>query len=168
METAHQLKIAFQNFAADTNALVAVLYGEGGTFCAGYDLQEIAAGNITELSIHDGPMGPTKMELSKPVVAAINGYAVAGGLELALWCDLRIMEETAILGAFCRRFGVPLIDGGTVRLPALIGLSRSLDLILTGRGVSAKEAFEMGLVTKVCKKGEDGMLWPPYAPSNIP
>ncbi|GFS89259.1 enoyl-CoA hydratase domain-containing protein 2, mitochondrial [Nephila pilipes] len=156
-ETASELKKAFENFAEDSQANAAVLYGVGGTFCAGYDLQEISSGNVS-LSPDIGPMGPTRMHLRKPVVAAIDGFAVAGGLELALWCDLRIVEETAVLGVFCRRFGVPLIDGGTVRLPKLIGLARALDLILTGRGVNGREAYEMGLVTKLCKKGEGNSL----------
>ncbi|XP_055947677.1 enoyl-CoA hydratase EchA19-like [Argiope bruennichi] len=152
-ETASQLRKAFENFAEDSEARAAVLYGVGGTFCAGYDLQEVSTGNV-KLSADVGPMGPTRMFLQKPVVAAIDGHAVAGGLELALWSDLRVMEETAVLGVFCRRFGVPLIDGGTVRLPKMIGLARALDLILTGRGVNGREAYEMGLVTKLCKKGE--------------
>ncbi|GIY88431.1 hypothetical protein CDAR_287421 [Caerostris darwini] len=152
-ETAFELKKAFENFAEDSQAHAAVLYGVGGTFCAGYDLQEVSGGEVN-LSPDVGPMGPTKMLLKKPVMAAIDGHAVAGGLELALWCDLRVMEESAILGVFCRRFGVPLIDGGTVRLPKLIGLAKALDMILTGRGVNGREAYEMGLVTKLCKKGE--------------
>ncbi|XP_054714002.1 enoyl-CoA hydratase EchA19-like [Uloborus diversus] len=152
--TAIQLKAAFQDFESDQNASVAILHGTGGTFCAGYDLKEVAAGNKIDLSINDGPMGPTRMKITKPVIAAVDGHAVAGGFELALWCDLRVVEETATMGVFCRRFGVPLIDGGTVRLPRLIGLARALDLILTGRGISGKEASEMGLVTKLCKKGE--------------
>src|SRR5205085_3959101 len=125
-----------------------------GTFCAGADLKAIAAGrgNRTEAA-GDGPMGPSRMLLAKPVIAAIAGYAVAGGLELALWCDLRVVEETAVLGVFCRRWGVPLIDGGTVRLPRLIGLSRALDLILTGRPVSAAEALSMGLANRVVPHG---------------
>lgn len=150
-ETANLLKLAFQNFEDDDNALIAILYGIGGTFCAGYDLKEIASSNMSGLSLTDGPMGPTKMSLKKPVIAAVDGYAVAGGFELALWCDLRVVEETAIMGVFCRRFGVPLIDGGTVRLPQIVGLSRALDLILTGRGIDGKEAEKMGLVTKLCK-----------------
>src|SRR3954451_557211 len=154
-ETAESLIEAFSNFAADEDAAVAILYGEGGTFCAGADLKAIAAGrgNRTEAT-GDGPMGPSRMMLNKPVIAAIAGYAVAGGLELALWCDLRVVEEDAILGVFCRRWGVPLIDGGTVRLPRLIGLSRALDLILTGRGVDANEAYAMGLANRVVPKGQ--------------
>ncbi|KAG8181471.1 hypothetical protein JTE90_016559 [Oedothorax gibbosus] len=151
-ETASQLKRAFEDFSSDSNAYAAVLYGVGGTFCAGYDLKEISTANVQLTD--DGPMGPTRMFLRKPVVAAIDGHAVAGGMELALWCDLRVMEEPAKMGVYCRRFGVPLIDGGTVRLPKLIGLARALDLILTGRGINGKEAFDMGLVTKLCKKGE--------------
>lgn len=153
-ETAEALVAAFREFEADESALVGVLYGDHGTFCAGADLKAIASGqgNRTEPA-GDGPMGPTRMKLSKPVVAAIAGYAVAGGLELALWCDLRVAEEDAVLGVFCRRWGVPLIDGGTVRLPRLIGLSRALDLILTGRPVDAREALSMGLVNRVVAKG---------------
>jgi enoyl-CoA hydratase len=152
--TAEALVDAFNRFAADAGSRVAVLYGEGGTFCAGADLKAIAAGrgNRTEAS-GDGPMGPSRMLLAKPVIAAIAGYAVAGGLELALWCDLRVMEEDAVLGVFCRRWGIPLIDGGTVRLPRLIGLSRALDLMLTGRPVHADEALRIGLVNRVVAKG---------------
>ncbi|HWP44388.1 MAG TPA: crotonase/enoyl-CoA hydratase family protein [Blastocatellia bacterium] len=152
--TAEALSEAFRSFEADDEAAVAVLYGDHGTFCAGADLKAAAAGrgNRTEPD-GDGPMGPSRMLLKKPVIAAIAGYAVAGGLELALWCDLRVMEETAVLGVFCRRWGVPLIDGGTVRLPRLIGLSRALDLILTGRPVSASEALSMGLVNRVVPEG---------------
>src|SRR6185369_3078714 len=152
--TAEALADAFNAFAADADARAGVLYGEGGMFCAGADLKAIAAGrgNRTEAS-GDGPMGPSRMLLAKPVIAAISGYAVAGGLELALWCDLRVMEEDAVLGVFCRRWGIPLIDGGTVRLPRLIGLSRALDLILTGRPVLATEAIDIGLVHRVVPKG---------------
>src|SRR5262249_53509720 len=126
-----------------------------GSFCAGADLKAIAAGTPNQLTPDgDAPMGPSRMLLSKPVIASIAGHAVAGGLELALWCDLRVMEEDAILGVFCRRWGVPLIDGGTVRLPRIIGLGRALDLILTGRPVNAQEALQIGLVTKVVPKGE--------------
>ncbi|MBT8371441.1 MAG: crotonase/enoyl-CoA hydratase family protein, partial [Deltaproteobacteria bacterium] len=129
--TARELADAFAAFDADENAKVAVLAGDQGQFCAGADLKKIAAGRPNRIEPDgDGPMGPTRMILGKPVVAAIAGYAVAGGLELALWCDLRVMEEDAVLGVFCRRWGVPLVDGGTVRLPRLIGLSRALDLIL--------------------------------------
>ncbi|HEX4386352.1 MAG TPA: crotonase/enoyl-CoA hydratase family protein [Myxococcales bacterium] len=153
-ETAEELARAFREFEADTSASVAVLWGVGGTFCSGADLKAFAAdqGNRIEPS-GDGPMGPTRMVLSKPVIAAISGHAVAGGLELALFCDLRVVEEDAMLGVFCRRFGVPLIDGGTVRLPRLIGLSRALDLILTGRAVSAQEALQMGLANRVVPRG---------------
>ena len=133
-QTAVALAEAFRTFEADEQALVAVFSGDQGHFCAGADLKKLAEGRSSQLEpVGDGPMGPTRMRLSKPVIAAISGYAVAGGLELTLWCDLRVMEEDAVLGVFCRRWGVPLIDGGTVRLPRLIGLSRALDLILTGR-----------------------------------
>jgi len=162
--TAQALAGAFLEFERDDNALAAVLWGAGGNFCAGADLKGVAdgRGNLTrapdaEKSIPlatDAPMGPTRMRLSKPVIAAVSGYAVAGGLELALWCDLRVAEEDAIFGVFCRRWGVPLIDGGTVRLPRLIGQSRALDMILTGRAVGAMEAFAMGLANRVVPKGE--------------
>lgn len=153
--TAEALVEAFREFEADDSASVGVLYGEHGTFCAGADLKAFAAGRGNRVEpTGDGPMGPSRMRLSKPVIAAISGYAVAGGLELALWCDLRVAEEDAVLGVFCRRWGVPLIDGGTVRLPRLIGLSRALDLILTGRPVSAQEALQMGLVNRVVAKGQ--------------
>ncbi|MGZ4565629.1 MAG: crotonase/enoyl-CoA hydratase family protein [Blastococcus sp.] len=152
--TAAALADAFRAFDADPEASVAVLHGEGGTFCAGADLRAVgtAAGNRTEPD-GDGPMGPTRLRLSKPVVAAIAGHAVAGGLELALWCDLRVADETAVLGVYCRRWGVPLIDGGTVRLPRLIGASRAMDLILTGRSVDAAEALQIGLVNRVVPPG---------------
>lgn len=152
--TAEALADAFRSFDADDEQSVAVLYGEGGTFCAGADLKAIGTetGNqVTEDGA--GPMGPTRMRLSKPVVAAIEGYAVAGGLELAAWCDLRVAAEGAVLGVFCRRWGVPLIDGGTVRLPRLIGASRAMDLILTGRPVGAAEAERIGLVNRVVPNG---------------
>jgi enoyl-CoA hydratase/carnithine racemase len=154
-QTAEELADAFRAFDADPDALVGVLFGDAGHFCAGADLKGIAsgAGNRVEPE-GDGPMGPSRMLLSKPVIAAIAGYAVAGGLELALWCDLRVMEADATLGVFCRRWGVPLIDGGTVRLPRLIGLGRALDLILTGRPVGAEEALAMGLVNRVVPHGE--------------
>jgi enoyl-CoA hydratase len=154
-ETAAELAAAFRGFAADATARVAVLWGEGGTFCSGFDLKAMAreAGNRVAIE-GDGPMGPTRMLLQKPVVAAIAGYAVGGGLELALWCDLRVAEEDAVFGVFNRRWGVPLVDGGTVRLPRLVGLSRALDLILTGRPVEAAEALAMGLVHRVVPKGE--------------
>jgi len=153
--TARALADAFASFDEDPDAAVAVLHGEGGAFCAGADLAAAGtpAGNRVAAD-GDGPMGPTRMRLSKPVIAAIAGPAVAGGLELALWCDLRVAEEDAILGVFCRRWGVPLIDGGTVRLPRLIGASRAMDLILTGRAVSAAEALEIGLVNRVVAPGE--------------
>ncbi|MDM4721940.1 crotonase/enoyl-CoA hydratase family protein [Micromonospora sp. WMMA1363] len=152
--TARALADAFRAFDADPDAAVAVLWGAGGTFCAGADLKAIGTprGNRVEPD-GDGPMGPTRMVLSKPVIAAVSGYAVAGGLELALWCDLRVAEGDAVLGVFCRRWGVPLIDGGTVRLPRLIGESRAMDLILTGRPVPADEAYAMGLVNRVVAPG---------------
>jgi enoyl-CoA hydratase len=154
--TARALADAFRLFEKDKEAKVAVFFGEHGTFCAGADLKAIAgrdrASRLPKQFKGDGPMGPARMALSKPVIAAIAGYAVAGGLELALWCDLRVMEEDAILGVFCRRWGVPLIDGGTVRLPRLIGLSRALDLIITGRPVPAQEALAMGLVNRLVPK----------------
>ena len=152
--TADQLAEAFRAFDADDTAHVAVLWGEGGNFCAGADLKAIAAGTPNRVAADgDGPMGPTRMVLSKPVVAAISGYAVAGGLELACWCDLRVVEQSAVLGVFCRRWGVPLIDGGTVRLPRLIGASRALDLVLTGRPVHADEALQLGLANRVVSDG---------------
>jgi enoyl-CoA hydratase len=152
--TARALADAFRAFDADPETRVAVLWGAGGTFCAGADLKALGTpeGNRAE-SAGDGPMGPTRMLLSKPVIAAVSGHAVAGGLELALWCDLRVMEETATFGVFCRRWGVPLIDGGTVRLPRLIGMSRALDLILTGRPVGAAEALQIGLANRVVPHG---------------
>jgi enoyl-CoA hydratase len=153
-ETAQALADAFRDFDRDDESSVGVLFGDNGAFCAGADLKAIAAGNHNRTEpIGDGPMGPSRMLLSKPVIAAISGYAVAGGLELALWCDLRVMEEDAVLGVFCRRWGIPLIDGGTVRLPRLIGLSRALDLILTGRPVGATEALNIGLVHRVVPNG---------------
>jgi enoyl-CoA hydratase len=153
--TAEALAAAFRTFDADDTARVAVLHGDHGTFCAGADLKAFANGAPNRVEVHgDGPMGPTRMLLGKPVIAAIAGHAVAGGLELALWCDLRVAEDTAVLGVFCRRFGVPLIDGGTIRLPRLIGLSRALDLILTGRAVNADEALAIGLVNRVVPGGE--------------
>ena len=153
-ETALALADAFREFEADDSALVGVLYGDHGTFCAGADLKAIAEGRGNRIDPEgDGPMGPSRLLLSKPVIAAVSGYAVAGGLELALWCDLRVAEEDAVMGVFCRRWGVPLIDGGTVRLPRLIGMSRALDLILTGRPVEAHEALQMGLVNRVVAKG---------------
>jgi enoyl-CoA hydratase len=152
--TADALADAFRAFAADDSARVAVLCGEGGTFCAGADLKAIAAGEANRLDpTGDGPMGPSRMAMGKPVIAAIAGHAVAGGLELALWCDLRVMEDDAVLGVFCRRWGVPLIDGGTARLPLVVGLGRALDLVLTGRAVRADEALAMGLVNRVVPRG---------------
>ncbi|HEY4181169.1 MAG TPA: crotonase/enoyl-CoA hydratase family protein [Kofleriaceae bacterium] len=153
-DTAEALAAAFRAFDKDTDARVAVLAGDHGTFCAGADLKAMAAGTPNRVAPDgDGPMGPSRMLLGKPVIAAISGHAVAGGLELALWCDMRVADEDAILGVFCRRFGVPLIDGGTIRLPRLIGLSRALDLILTGRAVSAQEALSFGLVNRVVPTG---------------
>lgn len=152
--TAEALAEAFRAFEKDDSASVGVLFGEHGTFCSGADLKAMGEGQGNRVDpAGDGPMGPSRMLLSKPVVAAIAGHAVAGGLELALWCDLRVAEEDAVLGVFCRRWGVPLIDGGTVRLPRLIGLSRALDLILTGRAVGASEALQMGLVNRVVARG---------------
>jgi enoyl-CoA hydratase len=153
--TADELAESFRAFDQHPTARVAILTGAGGTFCAGADLKAISSGTPNRLDVDgDAPMGPSRMRLSKPVIAAIEGYAVAGGLELALWCDLRVAAEDATLGVFCRRFGVPLIDGGTVRLPRLIGLSRALDLILTGRPVHTPEALAMGLVNRSAPKGE--------------
>jgi enoyl-CoA hydratase len=153
-DTAAELSRAFQEFEADPRAMVAVLWGDHGSFSAGADLKAISSGDFHRVEpTGDGPLGPTRMLLSKPVIAAISGHAVAGGLELALWCDLRIMEQDTILGFFERRWGVPLIDGGTVRLPRLIGLSRALDLIITGRPVHADEALAIGLVHRVVPPG---------------
>jgi enoyl-CoA hydratase/carnithine racemase len=149
-EAAEQLADAFRAFDADDSAAAAVLFGAGGTFCSGADLKLMS--NRTEPD-GDGPMGPTRLELGKPVIAAVAGHAVAGGLELACWCDLRVVEESAVLGVFCRRFGVPLIDGGTVRLPRIVGLGRALDLILTGRAVGAEEALRIGLADRVVPDG---------------
>jgi len=152
--TAGALADAFRAFERDEAARVAVLWGEGGTFCAGFDLKAAAAGTLTAIDEDgDGPMGPSRMLLDKPVIAAVAGHAVAGGLELALWCDLRVAEEDAVFGVLCRRFGVPLVDGGTVRLPRLVGLGRALDLILTGRPVGAPEALAMGLANRVVPRG---------------
>jgi enoyl-CoA hydratase len=149
-EHADALVAAFREFDADDGADVAVLFGAGGTFCAGADLK--AFDNRAQPD-GDGPMGPSRMVLSKPVIAAVAGHAVAGGLELALWCDLRVVEEDAVFGVFCRRFGVPLIDGGTLRLPRLIGLSRALDLILTARTLDTAEALAFGLVDRAVPRG---------------
>jgi len=152
--TAEALGEAFAAFERDPGAAVAVLTGAGGTFCAGADLTALAEGDARRVSAHGpGPMGPTRMTLSKPVVAAIEGHAVAGGLELALWCDLRVAATTAVLGVYCRRFGVPLVDGGTVRLPRLVGQSHALDMILTGRGVTGAEALAIGLVNRLVPEG---------------
>ncbi|MFC5750998.1 crotonase/enoyl-CoA hydratase family protein [Actinomadura rugatobispora] len=152
--TAEALAEAFRAFDADPDAAVAVLYGAGGTFCAGADLHALTAGNGNRAAPDgDGPMGPTRMALSKPVIAAVGGHAVAGGLELALWADLRVADETAVFGVYCRRWGVPLIDGGTVRLPRLIGQSRAMDMILTGRPVDAAEAYAIGLANRLVPAG---------------
>ena len=153
--TAEALADAFRAFEADPAARVGVLWGDHGTFCAGADLKAMTDGTPNRVAEDgDGPMGPTRMLLGKPVIGAIAGHAVAGGLELALWCDLRVAEADAVLGVFCRRWGVPLIDGGTIRLPRIIGLGRALDLILTGRGVGAEEALAIGLVNRVVPRGE--------------
>jgi enoyl-CoA hydratase len=171
--TAAALADAFRAFDADTEARVAVLFGEGGTFCAGADLKAISEGRgnqvrpvqaapfavrseaqPSEAINSDGPMGPSRMQLTKPVIAAVAGHAVAGGLELALWCDLRVAEQSAVFGVFCRRWGVPLIDGGTVRLPRIVGQGRALDMILTGRPVGAEEALRIGLADRVVPDGQ--------------
>ncbi len=158
---ADALGAAFLAFEQDREAAVAVLWGASGTFCAGADLKGVAEGRGNRLSPPgdppldaNAPMGPTRLSLSKPVIAAVSGYAVAGGLELALWCDLRVAEEDAVFGVFCRRWGVPLIDGGTIRLPRLIGQSRALDMILTGRPVAAAEALSIGLANRIVPKGQ--------------
>lgn len=156
--TARQLADAFRAFDADDTFKVALLTGAGGHFCAGADLKAVASGDAQRANRlereGDGPMGPTRLQLGKPVIAAVSGYCVAGGIELAAWCDLRVADETAVFGVFCRRFGVPLIDGGTVRLPRLIGLSRAMDLILTGRPVPAAEALQLGLANRVVPVGQ--------------
>ncbi len=163
--TADALTDAFLAFDADPDQRVAVFAGDHGTFCAGADLKAIAVGRGNRMAdpgpidpekphANAGPMGPSRLMLSKPVIAAISGYAVAGGMELALWCDLRVMDAQAVMGVFCRRWGVPLIDGGTVRLPRLIGQSRALDLILTGRPVGAEEAFSIGLANRIAPAGQ--------------
>jgi enoyl-CoA hydratase len=153
--TAEALVAAFERFDAEASLAVAVLCGAGGTFCAGADLKGFAEGRANRVEPDGaGPMGPSRMLLGKPVIAAVEGFAVAGGLELALWCDLRVAARDAVFGVYCRRFGVPLIDGGTVRLPRIVGLGRALDLILTGRGVSGDEALAMGLVTRLVPPGE--------------
>jgi len=155
-ETALELRAAFEDFEADDELSVAILTGAKGTFCAGFDLKVAAQGadRVRHDPKGEGPMGPTRKLLSKPVIAAVEGHAVAGGLELALWCDLRVASATAIFGVYCRRWGVPLIDGGTVRLPRLIGQSRAADMILTGRAVDAEEALEFGLANRVVPTGE--------------
>lgn len=152
-ETAGALRDAFRAFDADDEAAVAVLTGTGSDFCAGADLKRVAEGGMRYEPEGDGPMGPTRLLLAKPVIAAIEGHAVAGGLELAIWCDLRVAGEDAVFGVYCRRWGVPLVDGGTVRLPRLIGQGRALDMILTGRPVDAKEALSFGLVDRVVAPG---------------
>jgi enoyl-CoA hydratase len=152
--TAAALADAFRRFDADSDQSVAILTGAGGTFCAGADLKALAAGRGNPFEADgDGPMGPTRMLLSKPVIAAIEGHAVAGGLELALWCDLRVAARDAVFGVYCRRWGVPLVDGGTLRLPRLVGMSHALDLILTGRGVSGEEALRIGLANRIVEPG---------------
>jgi len=154
-ETAALLAQAFRDFDADASASVAVLSGADGYFCAGADLKAVASKTGNRMNEEgDGPMGPSRMQLTKPVIAAVAGPAVAGGLELALWCDLRVAEESAVFGVYCRRWGVPLVDGGTVRLPRLIGHSQAMDMILTGRAVSATEAMQMGLANRVVANGE--------------
>src|ERR1043166_1296281 len=160
--TADLLAAAFLDFERDDSALVSVLWGAGGAFCGGADLKGVAAGrgnriqpvDIANALADDAPMGPTRMQLSKPVIAAVSGFAVAGGLALALWCDLRVAAEDAVFGGFCRRWGVPLIDLGTVRLPRLIGQSHAMDMILTGRGVSGDEALRIGLANRLTPKGD--------------
>jgi len=152
--TAALLADAFRRFDADPALSVAILTGAGGTFCAGADLKAISAGTGNRVDADgDGPMGPTRLWLSKPVIAAVEGHAVAGGLELALWCDLRVAAHDAVFGVYCRRWGVPLVDGGTLRLPRLVGMSHALDLILTGRGVSGDEALRMGLANRIVAPG---------------
>lgn len=155
-ETADALADAFRTFDANEAASVAVIAGKDTGFCAGADLKAVASGERQKRyqETGDGPMGPTRLTVGKPVIAAVSGYAVAGGLEIALWCDMRVVEEDAVFGVFCRRFGMPLIDGGTVRLPRLIGTSRALDMILTGRPVGADEALQMGLANRVVPKGQ--------------
>lgn len=153
-ETAELLAAAFRRFDADDELAAAILTGAGGTFCAGADLKAVSTGGGNRTAPDgDGPMGPSRMRLSKPVIAAVEGWAVAGGLELSLWCDMRVAADDAVFGVFCRRWGVPLVDGGTVRLPRLIGESHAMDLILTGRGVSGEEARRMGLANRIVPKG---------------
>ena len=154
-DTAEALKEAFLAFDADKQRLACVLTGAEGNFCAGADLKAVAAGRGNRVTLDgDGPLGPTRMTLSKPVIAAVEGYAVAGGLELALWCDLRVAARSAVFGVYCRRWGVPLVDGGTIRLPRLIGQSQAMDMILTGRGVAGEEAARMGLANRLTDDGE--------------
>jgi enoyl-CoA hydratase len=156
-ETAAALSTAFREFDHDDGLHVAVLTGAGGMFCAGADLKAVGSGRGNRVEAHaaaDGPLGPTRMLLGKPVIAAVEGFAVAGGLELAVWCDLRVAARNATFGVYCRRWGVPLVDGGTVRLPRLIGHSNALDLILTGRGVSGDEALRMGLANRLSEPGQ--------------
>ncbi|HYC55828.1 MAG TPA: crotonase/enoyl-CoA hydratase family protein [Candidatus Binatia bacterium] len=154
-EAAEALAAAFSAFEADESAKIAVLFGDGGTFCAGADLKGVSEGKGNQVRLEgDGPMGPTRMRLTKPVIAAVAGHAVAGGLELAIWCDLRVVEKSAIFGVYCRRWGVPLIDGGTVRLPRLIGHGRAMDMILTGRPVGSEEALRIGLADRVVEDGQ--------------
>ena len=158
-KTAEQLADSFRAFEKDDSAFVAVLWGQGGCFCAGADLKAVSRNPLDALKQNpdmskEGPLGPTRMFLSKPVIAAVSGYAVAGGLELACWCDLRVVERDAVFGVFCRRFGVPLIDGGTQRLPRLIGMSRAMDMILTGRPVGAEEALAFGLANRIVEVGK--------------
>jgi enoyl-CoA hydratase len=153
--TADELRRAFEAFDADESLLVAILTGAGGTFCAGADLKGVADGRGNRVTADGpGPMGPTRLLLDKPVIAAVEGHAVAGGLELALWCDLRVAARDAVFGVYCPRWGVPLVDGGTIRLPRLIGHSHALDLILTGRGVQGDEAASMGLANRLTEPGE--------------
>ncbi|CAM3968818.1 crotonase/enoyl-CoA hydratase family protein [Nocardia ninae] len=153
--TAAALAAAFREFDADPDAAVAVLWGDGGTFCAGADLKGLGTERSNVATEDgDGPMGPTRMRLSKPVIAAVSGYAVAGGLELALWCDLRVAEQDSVFGVFCRRWGVPLIDGGTLRLPRIVGTGPAMDMVLTGRPVDAAEALRIGLANRVVPTGE--------------
>ena len=152
--TAAGLVEAFERFDADVALAAAVLTGAGGTFCAGADLKAVSTGDGNKVRTDGhGPMGPTRMALDKPVIAAVEGHAVAGGLELAVWCDLRVAARDAVFGVYCRRWGVPLVDGGTIRLPRLIGHSRAMDLILTGRGVAGDEAVQMGLVNRLTEPG---------------
>lgn len=153
-ETAEALAAAFRTFEEDETLAVAILTGANGTFCAGADLKAVATGGGNRTAAEgDGPMGPSRMRLGKPVVAAVEGFAVAGGLELALWCDMRVAAEDAVFGVYCLRWGVPLVDGGTVRLPRLVGESHAMDLILTGRGVSGEEARTMGLANRIVPSG---------------